>query len=286
MHDIYKILSNSPLLESCILEIYLDSHSSTEPLDDTPQNPLRLPHIRTLKIGVFPQSHIDWLYDYIFPEILTESAISIPSPIGEVTPFSIPSRLHEYCGRAKSLKISGPDLVYYLQDHFEHSIAMNYGQWASPDVYPDFVSVIPLFTTVRQLFIGQYWPLHHTALLLALGSLDQLIDLRVHGCQTKLVNILPDLCQGDPPICPKLESLTLRDDQDWAWQMTVNDPAYISAMQDAPDNLEGCLKVRAEHNMILQKLVLSAGDWWSGELDKWKQLVGTVYVTEYGEDTW
>lgn len=67
MKDIYRILSCTPLLSSCIFEVTDGSGTFHKlPLADD-DSPLRLPHLHTLKIRVFPITHFEWFYDRTVP---------------------------------------------------------------------------------------------------------------------------------------------------------------------------------------------------------------------------
>ncbi|KZS91502.1 hypothetical protein SISNIDRAFT_487472 [Sistotremastrum niveocremeum HHB9708] len=284
--EIYEILVDCPLLESCEFDISGDAPESWRSLAETSEIPIRLPHLRTLGLGLFPSSHIDWIYERIVPDILASVSISTPSELDEVMPFSIPSRLHDHCSRAYSLRISGPEIVYQLHDQFKHSIEQTYDHWTSPEIFPDFASVITLFGSLQQLIIDHYIPSHHTAFVLALRSLNHLSDLRLRGCQTNLVNLLPDLCEREPLVCQKLQSLTLKDNRDWSWGMTPDDPVYITGKKVARGRLEKLLKLRLEQDIPLQNLVLSEGDWWADDLGEWRQLVGGVVDVVRSRDAW
>ncbi|KZT31126.1 hypothetical protein SISSUDRAFT_1068067 [Sistotremastrum suecicum HHB10207 ss-3] len=297
VHDIYRVLLECPLLETCILEMRPDTNISRQNPDTLPDNSLlELPCLRTLRIGVLPLSHVDWLYKRFLAKYLTSNTISIYPLSDPATPFFLPEGLQGYASRATSLDIRQGELIYCLEDQFRHSIIVGTATWASLEQYTSstFQKIAYNFGSLRQLHIecDRFISKECAHWVQGLADLNRLRQL--HICGHDIATLLVAFCQADCLLCPELNTLSLdvlKDLPSRSWieelKLLFRRGAHDSSEGDSSEvvspasaisteeGLESFLNFRKARGFPIQHLILR-GDCEPGLKEKWRSHMTVV----------
>ncbi|KZT36554.1 hypothetical protein SISSUDRAFT_1049692 [Sistotremastrum suecicum HHB10207 ss-3] len=276
VRNIHQILSECSLLETCSLDIDCGSMDlftmSTAPL---PNSSLSLPRLRSLELGKLSQTELEWLSERVHLEDVPELRISIIVSPPLKPPFKLPVQFHHHATRSEWLEVGKQDIDYCSPNFFRHKFDISQYPQTSMDL-PLLTLDFQLFTLVQQLVLKSYTSARWALWSSAFCSFSNLKDLHIRGSQTEVSELLIPLGREIPFICPKLRVLSLEDDGEWKWTMSKTDAHFQSKKRVANDRLETLLKVRAEQGNSLQKLILSADNWWSDDPERWGALVDGV----------
>lgn len=293
IHDIYDILSHTPVLSSCIFHTGdIWDNTAELPLSGA-ASPRHLPCLHNLELRLFSTPQYDWLYDHIRAELtINDITVLLDSPQTSIKVFTIPRGLEKYTARAETVEFNGHALHYGVKDQFKHSISAVNGHqeamWgaAGATLASDYRLAIPLFPCVHQLIIADYNCAHHDNWILALQTFSRLSDLRVTGSDTQsaMLDLLIALGKEGPLLCQNLRTLTwCYEGRTAGWRLpgdTAEDTDTESTKHLAQRELEKMLKVRADHGIGLHKLTVSADSWWAEPIDQWKPYVSVVSIVE------
>ncbi|KZT35048.1 hypothetical protein SISSUDRAFT_1051991, partial [Sistotremastrum suecicum HHB10207 ss-3] len=274
VRDIYRVLSECPMLYSCIFDV------KTRPFDHSPSfdavpcdSPLELPRLRTLQVGDFPVAHIEWFYKQIVVDHLSSNAITIGSTSDPASPLSLPDGVREYASQATCLEIQLPQhLRYVLKDRFHHSInippGVQHTDVAHCSILWYFQTLAHNFVSVRRLYIQNFLFRESTDWAQAISELTSLEKLHVSGFD--VIALLMALRQADYLRNSGLHTISL--DERWSWSRrehrywgawgTVSDeinstsePASVS--MSVEEALESFLLFRSEQGLGIRHLILT-----------------------------
>ncbi|KZS95738.1 hypothetical protein SISNIDRAFT_538847 [Sistotremastrum niveocremeum HHB9708] len=286
VNDIFQILSGCQVLKSGTFDVNAGAFlpPATWALRT---NPLRLPHMKRLKLGRLSEATFEWLYTRILLEEVPNLEVILKFPHGTGTSFLLPARFQTCASRAHSLSVWRTDQVkYHFDTQHVHEFRLNYDLPMSPLYlrYQPTLSFSP-FKFLRRLLIGTFSPHYLEFWVQTLHHLPYLTNIHIRGCQTKFSAILKAFCYGAPLYCPQLSILSLEDSEDdsWKWDEGTTEESASLQSEATDDCLEHLLRCRAAKGIPIQKLILSGYSWWDEGPERWNPLVGSVVLNE---DMW